>query len=361
MRTSWAVVLCLASIGLPSLQSAPPPSKPVEPIAAIVDAFRTHPVVALAEGNHGNEQGHAFRLSLVRDPRFAAVVNDIVVEFGSAQYQDVMDRFVRGEAVTDTTLRQVWQNTTQATTVWDLPIYEEFFRAVRAVNASLARGRQLRVLLGDPPVDWDAVRSRDDLAKLHADMARDRYPADLIRREVVAKNRRALVIYGDGHLQRRDVLGNFEEFDPSAQRVVMRLEAPPAVKVFSIWTETNVDLSTLQPDVTSWRAPALTILRGTTLGAADVTAYLPVEVPRFANILGGPDFSSPLPRDRWRAFSMENQFDALLYLGPPSAITMSRLPVALCKDSAYLNMRLQRLTIAGLTRQVDQLKRFCEP
>jgi hypothetical protein len=31
-----------------------------------------------------NEQGYAFRLALIRVPRFAATVNDIVVESGSA-------------------------------------------------------------------------------------------------------------------------------------------------------------------------------------------------------------------------------------------------------------------------------------
>src|SRR5437762_876195 len=48
---------------------------------AILDAFRSYSIVALSEGTHGNEQGHGFRLALVRDPRFARVVNDIVVEF----------------------------------------------------------------------------------------------------------------------------------------------------------------------------------------------------------------------------------------------------------------------------------------
>ena len=41
------------------------------PVNAILDAFRSHRVVALGEGSHGNEQGHAFRMSLIRDPRFA--------------------------------------------------------------------------------------------------------------------------------------------------------------------------------------------------------------------------------------------------------------------------------------------------
>lgn len=59
--------------------TALPPAKPVEPIEAILDAFKTHNVVALDEGSHGNEQGHAFRLALLRDPRFPDPVNDIVV------------------------------------------------------------------------------------------------------------------------------------------------------------------------------------------------------------------------------------------------------------------------------------------
>ena len=119
------------------------PAVPLEPIAAIVDAFRSHDIVALDEGNHGNEQGHAFRLSLIRDERFSRSVNDIVVEVGSARYQDVMDRFTAGEDVPYSDLRKVWEDITQPHGPADRPIYEEFFRAVRAVNASLPRERKL--------------------------------------------------------------------------------------------------------------------------------------------------------------------------------------------------------------------------
>lgn len=93
-------VFAAASI-LAQETATPRPAVPIEPIAAIIDAFRTHNVVALGEP-HGNEQGHAFRLALIRDPRFAATVNDIVVECGNARYQDLMDRFIRGEDVPDT-------------------------------------------------------------------------------------------------------------------------------------------------------------------------------------------------------------------------------------------------------------------
>ena len=159
---------------------------PQDPITAIVDAFDSHNVVAFGEGMHRNDQSHALRLALIRDPRFTAVVNDIVVEFGNARYQEVMDRFVRGEDVPREELRQVWQNTTQAHAVWDVPIYEEFYRAVRNVNASLAPDRQLRVLLGDPPIDWDNRNSED----VRALGGRSGHAVEVIKREVLARERR---------------------------------------------------------------------------------------------------------------------------------------------------------------------------
>jgi hypothetical protein len=70
---------------------------PVEPIPAILEAFRSHAIVALGNVEGGNEQSHQFQLSLIRDPRFAVAVNDILVEFGNARYQEVLDRFERGD------------------------------------------------------------------------------------------------------------------------------------------------------------------------------------------------------------------------------------------------------------------------
>jgi hypothetical protein len=61
---------------------------------------------------------------------------------------------VRGESVEEKVLRRAWQDTTQPDQVWDVPMNEQFFRAVRDINKSLPRERQLRVLLGDPPFDW---------------------------------------------------------------------------------------------------------------------------------------------------------------------------------------------------------------
>ena len=318
------VLLFLSALGVArhaDSQRAPaPPAVPIEPIGAIVEAFRSHAIVALAEGVHGNEQGHGFRLALIRDSRFAAIVNDIVVECGNAKYQDTMDRFVRGDDVPYETLRQVWQNTTQISGVWDRPIYEEFFRAVRVVNASLPAERQLRVLLGDPPIDWDRIRQgKDDAGNWTPE--RDHHAVAVIRREVIAKGRRALVIYGGGHLFR------------AGQSLVSQLERDAGINVFTIAPAMSTmfdDLIALQPDATSWPIPSFATVRGTVLDAKQLTYR-----------------------------------DAVLYLGPPSAITFSQLPASLCSDARYLEMRLERVRLLGVvdeeSRVREELKRECAP
>jgi hypothetical protein len=328
------------------------PSKPLDPVQAILDAFRSHDIVALGEGAHGNEQGHAFRLALIRDPRFSGTVNDILVEFGNARHQDLIDRFVRGGDVSDEALRQVWQDTTQVTTVWDLPIYEEFFRAVRAVNAKLPSERQIRVLLGDPPIDWGTVQTFEDFSKWMANGNRDRHPAEVVRREVLAKNRRALIIYGDAHLARVPT-------SPS-QTIVQLLEGAGGKRVFTISSPSSMpqatDLRTLQSDIASWRVPTIALLRGTTLGLTEFTTYF---LPAAAIPPGKP--RPPVP-EKLQGLRMEDQFDAVLYLGDPAAITMSRMSATRCADASYMQMRLQRLALmpAPLSKiQGDRVKADC--
>jgi hypothetical protein len=323
-------------------QASPRAAVPVDPVTAILDAFDAYQIVALGEGNHGNLQGHAFRLALIQHPRFAETVNDIVVEFGNARFQPLMDRFVGGDEVPPASLRRIWQDTTQPFTTWDSPIYEELFQAVRTVNSNRAPDRQLRVLLGDPPIDWNVIQDAEQARQWLE--SRDTYPAELIKREVLSRNRRALVIYGDMHFQRKNIDLNYADHDgPEGKTIVNLLET--TTKVFSVWTNTHTDLATLQPNVIAWRKPSLVQIRGTTLGAADFGTYYPMQGDRF--IVRG-DKTAPVPRDQWRSLRMEDQVDAVLYLGSPSEISYATLSPDLCADTAYVAMRLRRLALSGL-------------
>lgn len=301
----------------------------IEPISGILDAFGSHQIVALGEGLHGNTQGHAFRLALIRDPRFAAVVNDIVVEFGSARYQAVMDRFVSGGDVPGAELRKAWQDTTQGP-LWDSPIYEEFFRAVRQVNVTLSSDRQLRVLLGDPPIDWETVKTPHDLARWIG--LREQAVVDVIKREVLARNRRALVIYGDGHFLR------YTKWVGSDHPTLVSMIEREGTKAFSVWTNTTVELERMQWSIASWPIPSLTLVRGTKLGTLNFKYF------------AGMETAPPT--------TMEEQFDAVLYLGPPSSITMSEISAALCADADYTKMRLARLALGPGGPAGEDVARF---
>jgi len=331
-------VMSVAAVGATGFGAqAESPAKPIEPIGAIIEAFRAHSLVAIGDP-HGNEQIHKFRLVLIRDPRFASTVNDIVVEFGNARYQETLDRFVRGEDVPTTTLQHVWQDTTQVEFEWDVPVYEEFLRMVRAVNATLPSERKLRVLLGDPPIDWSAIHGRSDLMAFMERTGRDAYAVGVIQNEVLAKGRRALLIYGDQHLFRRNAIPDAPQ--PWARGLVAQLERPGIATVFTIHPEVRKDWTSWQPDVASWPTPSLALTKDTVIGAALFTAP---------------------PQ---RAVRYDEQFDALLYLGPPSTMTQAHLSKELCADSQYIEMRLSRLSLVppppgAPVKPADLLKAEC--
>ena len=310
-------LLLLVPLSIRSI--AQTPITPSEPLAGILEAFKTRPIVGIPDP-HRNTATHAFLLALIRDQRFPTVVNDIVVECGNALHQDVADRFVRGEDVPYGTLRRIWLDTTQAQPACDTPQPEETLRTVRAVNASLRREQQIRVLLGDPPIRWDEINTKADHRKWIE--MRETFPAEVVQREVLAKRRKALLVYGVGHLWRKNPQANFESAGLAAS-VVSLLEETHGARVFNVGL--GFDLEKDRGNVASWPAPSLVALRGTDLGAAPVA----FDGPRVSVQTGQ---ITPVPRDQWRSMRMEDQYDALLYLGPRTSWSYAMVSPALCSD-----------------------------
>ena len=46
---------------------------------------------------------------------------------------------------------------------------------------------------------------------------------------------------------------------------------------------------------------------------------------------------------------MEEQFDAVLYLGPREAMSQSQLSPALCGDASYVELRIRRMELVSQT------------
>jgi hypothetical protein len=326
---------------------------PVDPLTTIVGAFRTHDVVALTDP-HGNAQVQAFLISLVRDPRFRETVNDIVIETASARYQDTIDRFVRGDDVPSSVLRRAWEDHTVPNSIGVQA--EELIRTVREINVGVSLDTPLRVIAGDPPIDWDNVTSPRD-ARRWIEL-RDSYPADLIRRQVLDRGRKALVMYGQGHLQRRQIAANYDMSAWQAQTVVSLLERDHHTRLFNVWTLLDKAVQ-LPEELMSWSVPSLAILRGTRLGARDFGAYSRGlgDGSRFRVSVDGR--LMPIARDAWKMLPMEDQFDALLYLGSPLSMTTISIPAALCADAEFVRRRLERLTRFGPAVELQRFRSAC--
>jgi outer membrane protein OmpA-like peptidoglycan-associated protein len=166
----------------------------------LVAAFDQFPLVAFSEPRHGAGGTREVLQSVLHHPRFAGIVNDIVVEFGNARYQEIADRYIEGQPVTRDQLKPIWEDTTIVTGVWTSPVYEGFLNDVRSFNVALPADKRVRVVLGDPPIDWSIVRGPAD-----EDMNdwRDAHFAWVVEEQVMKKGHRALLWIGGAHLSRR--------------------------------------------------------------------------------------------------------------------------------------------------------------
>ncbi len=165
-------------------------------VTNLLSAFDHVDVVALEE-RRGNKADAELRLRLVRDPDFPFRVNSIIVEFGSSLHQAILDRYIDGQDVSRAEIEQVWRDTTQVA-AWDAPVYAEFLAAVREVNGKLPPLRRVHVIAGDPPIDWDKVKKKQDIEPF---LARRRFPVS-VNHVAVQTGLKALVIYADGRLRR---------------------------------------------------------------------------------------------------------------------------------------------------------------
>ena len=133
----------------------------------------------------------------------------------------------------------------------------------------------LRILAGDPPIDWDHVNDKADLRKWI--VRRDSHAADVVRREVLARGRKALLIYGNQHFPRFEVLANYDPADWQYQTLTGFIEKDGG-RVFVIFAEgLALRSGRFQPDTKAWPAYAIAHVRGTVLGVADFGEFYPTE------------------------------------------------------------------------------------
>lgn len=274
---------------------------PQNPETAILEAFDSAWVVAVGE-NHGHLEFHDLVLRVLETPGAADVIDDIAVEWGNALYQSVVDRYARGDDVPWDSVTMAWRNTVVSpNTVWDAPVYERFFRAVRRVNAALPRESQYRVLLADSQVDWSQV---DSVPQLSPFFDRARSMADVIRRESLREGRRCLFLAGGLHVAKAPRVRRSSRGVPTAEVTPvawLELHHPGATYVIqSMGRAEELGLA----DLVGSGAPRLVTTAGSAIGAIPANA---------ATALRNRDGSRP---DVYGTSTLADILDAVLLWDP---------------------------------------------
>lgn len=301
-------------------ESSPEPAAP-----AILAAFDKYEVVGMSEA-HGMKDVDDFILSLIRNRAFPEKVNDIAVECGNSLYQPILDRYIAGEDVPFAEVRKVWRNTTQSM-CGTSGFFEQFFPLVRAINQKLPAANRLRVLAGDPPIDWENVKRSEDITKF---LDRDGSIAAVMEEEVLSKHRKALMLFGIFHLMHGAGIG--------AGNAVTIYEKHYPKLTFVIGSLDTFDQDLAAPSKNSfenWPAPSLARAKGTWLGGLQVSSFLPtpISVDEDCNVHSDPPKNLQKP--------MADLVDAFLYLGPQDLALWEQMPADIALDADY-RLELQR-------------------
>jgi hypothetical protein len=320
----------------PQNVSAPTVSSATDGIFA---AFRRRPIVAIGD-YHGLAQEDDFYVALVRDKRFAEEVGNVVVEFGDAAQQATLDRYLAGNEIPYEELRRVWSDTVGWIPTVNRLGYINFFAQVREVNRSLPPDRRIKVWLGDPPIDWSSIKTHEDfLPKLNQ---RNQYPAELIKTEILAKKKKAAVIYGTFHFYGAISIKSFVEHDyPDTFYVVTPYEG-----------FTDVACSrAFEQAIGNWPVPALADpVRATSLERLLHAGNCHFFAANSIQTSSGALSQAEIADYEGRASGVSG--DALLYLGPASSLTQSPQSGDLYLDSGY-RREIERRSLIELGQPLD--------
>jgi hypothetical protein len=375
----WENPIRAASSGQSTVESAPS-VKPA--IDGVLDLFGQKSIVALGD-NHGLAQEEDFYCALIRDPRFADEVGNVVVEFGGEASQDIIDRYVAGENIPFTELRRVWTETIGWIPGPTSLGYVNFYANVRGANLKLPREHRIKVWLGDPKIDWSKINSFSDAAPYLS--RRDDNYFRIISDEILEKQKKTLLIIGTGHLfsplgpgplsakideaypHMLAVVSPFSGYiEPECNaKFVARAKAWPVPAIVSpvegTWLKSELELPgcNYSRSVVSFGKgsdkPKKVI---TTPGPTPSVQSLGPGKPPSPNEKIGKDTAAqgepsgvqwfgpgkaPSPEEMMKNMLSGASSDAILYLGPPDSMTMSPVDPSIYVDLDYFNEENRRL------------------
>jgi hypothetical protein len=265
---------------------------------------------------HSNQQEYDWYRSLVATPEFADRVDDIVLEMGNSLYQTSVDQYVSGEDIPLQQIQKAGRNTVGFVGPQSPPV-AGLYQTVRETNMKRPGKHQMRILCGDPYIDWDKVQDEQDVIPYARH--RDDWYAQVVKKEVLAKNHRALLIMGAMDFLRNSPDGPRPSIEPKLRR------AGAKTHLIMLGTNTPGERDHVDHRFDSWTAAVI----------APASGWIG-EPPAQSLIEGGGPPTKPNLRDA---------ADAILYLGPRESLMKVSTTRAQLEGTPYGAEIMRRLKI----------------
>jgi hypothetical protein len=171
------------------------------------------------------------------------------------------------------------------------------------------------VLAGEPPIDWNAIKTEAEVRDVLGSGARERSMAAVVEREVLARKRRALLLYGTTHLLHNLRGGGVNLYEQHYPGLTLVIDA-----VVGCSGRGADRTQELERRMSGWPVPSLAFIANTSLTTLDDPL--------------------PSPFGRW-----SQSVDAVLYLGPTALLLRQPMPAHLLLDSTSMSEMRRRATI----------------
>ena len=195
---------------------------------AIVNLFDNHQIVALGDA-HFYDEVMTFITQLVTTDTFADKTQHLVVEFGNAQYQKLLDNYLSGGDVSKDEIKKIWRETLFFT-AWTPDVYANFFHEIRNFNNGRSPDKQLKVTLAEAEFSWEDLSSEEEWRAI-ANTKVSGFTSTIQRR---VKDENALLIFGAFHvIKLTDSIK--KEVSPEQWPLMTRVSTKRSTNPYTIW------------------------------------------------------------------------------------------------------------------------------
>lgn len=298
--------------------------------AHIIQTYQNYNIIGLGEGGHGLENFHEFLRKMFENKKIQETIDIVIVEFANTAYQDVLDRYILGEEINIDDLQMIWRESTSPARLGELPIYFQLLKKIRDINIPLPQHKKIRVLGGDPAIDWKKINTLEDY-KHQIGCKKETYPADIAINFGVDQMKKVLIIYSEIHLTKigRNILGSYY---PSITSTV-NTTYPNAMKsIGTIYSQS--------------------FLAENQLMNLPINSIIDLADNKLGNVAADKFFQASLFKDGkevqlFEGYKINELFDALLYVGKFDSLKRCAMPKP-DFDNAYWDELNRRRKIVGL-------------